>query len=486
MFNISTVKLINILICSLGIGVCTLCYIQAKTFIFMKKDVRVYFRIFFLAILVYITSHLVREIMEGMPGAGFATALRIVTFIEIFVAGCMAYQMSMMIIATTESAKRIKPLLITLAVLLGIHAIIMLTFGNFRGYIFYFDADNIYHRGPLFLLSNITPLVMLIFDSVLMIRYRKKIEKKIYIAFWNYLVTPFIAIMIQSFFYGFQLIIFGTVGAAVVLFGVIVAELGAQYQKQMTESSRLETELTLANRIQADMLPNIFPAFPDRKEFDIYASMMPAKEVGGDFYDFFFIDHDHLGIVMADVSGKGVPAALFMMISKILVQNFAITGHSPKQVLERVNKQICSNNREEMFVTVWLGVLDVTTGHLVAANAGHEYPALKKKDGSFELIKSDHGLPVGAMPGSKYKEYELQLEPDSKLFLYTDGVAEAANSENELYGTDRMIEALRESENANPKEILEAVDRSLEAFVKDAPQVDDVTMLCLHFNGEKS
>ena len=262
-----------------------------------------------------------------------------------------------------------------------------------------------------------------------------------------------------------------------------------EYEENLTavtaEKERVGAELSLATRIQADMLPNIFPAFPERPDFDVYASMNPAKEVGGDFYDFFLIDEEHLGLVIADVSGKGVPAALFMMVSKILVQNYAMMGKSPSEVLETVNAQICSNNREEMFVTVWFGVLDLTSGILTAANAGHEYPVLKKPDGDFELIKDRHGFVIGGMDGVKYKEYELKMDPGAKLFLYTDGVAEATNSSEELFGTERMVEALRSAENGTPAEILEAVDKAVEIFVGDAPQFDDLTMLCVHYIGKE-
>ena len=262
------------------------------------------------------------------------------------------------------------------------------------------------------------------------------------------------------------------------------------YIKQITEitaeKERIGTELALATRIQADMLPNIFPAFPERPDFDIYASMDPAKEVGGDFYDFFLIDETHLGIVMADVSGKGVPAALFMMISKILVQNYAMTGRSPAQVLQAVNDQICSNNREEMFVTVWLGVLDTETGKITAANAGHEYPVLMQAGGPFELVKDKHGFVIGGMDGMRYKEYELTLTPGSRLFLYTDGVPEATNAQREMFGTDRMLDALNEAPDAAPEMILKNVRKAVDGFVKDAEQFDDLTMLCLEYKGAHS
>ena len=249
------------------------------------------------------------------------------------------------------------------------------------------------------------------------------------------------------------------------------------------EKKRIGTELALATKIQADMLPNIFPAFPERAEFDIYASMTPAKEVGGDFYDFFLIDNTHLGLVMADVSGKGVPAALFMMVSKILVQNYAMYNKSPAEVLRAVNEQICSNNREEMFVTVWFGVLDLETGKVVAANAGHEYPALRQGEGAFELMKDKHGFVIGGMEGVRYKEYEFTMTPGSKLFLYTDGVPEATDTQEEMFGTDRMLEALNIDAKASPEAILETVKDAVADFVDDAEPFDDMTMLCVEYKG---
>ncbi|MBQ3265459.1 MAG: SpoIIE family protein phosphatase [Ruminococcus sp.] len=260
-----------------------------------------------------------------------------------------------------------------------------------------------------------------------------------------------------------------------------------EHEKDLTkitaEKERISTELSLATKIQADMLPNIYPAFPERPEFDIYAAMDPAKEVGGDFYDFFLVDDDHLCMVMADVSGKGVPAALFMMASKIILQNNAMLGKSPAQILTDTNAAICSNNREEMFVTVWLGILELSTGKLTAANAGHEYPVMRKANGQFELVKDKHGFVIGGMDGLRYKEYELQMEPGSKLFLYTDGVPEATDANQELFGTERMLEALNKDASATPEEILKQVRCAVDGFVNEAEQFDDLTMLCLEYKG---
>ena len=245
------------------------------------------------------------------------------------------------------------------------------------------------------------------------------------------------------------------------------------------ERERINTELSLATRIQASMLPNVFPPFPDRKEFDIYASMTPAKEVGGDFYDFFLTDDDHLCMIIADVSGKGVPAALFMMSAKIILADYAKMGKSPSEILTAANAAICTHNHEDMFVTAWLGILEISTGKLQAANAGHEYPAIKKAGGSFELFKDKHGFVMGGMDGMKYRQYEIQMEKGDTLFLYTDGVAEATNAENQLFGTERMLEALNAEPTAEPKILLENMKKSVDKFVGDAPQFDDLTMLCI-------
>ncbi len=256
-----------------------------------------------------------------------------------------------------------------------------------------------------------------------------------------------------------------------------------QYIKDITritkEKERIGTELALARKIQADMVPNIYPAFPDRPEFDIFATMHPAKEVGGDFYDFFLIDSDHLGMVMADVSGKGVPAALFMMMSKILINNFAMMGGSPAQVLERTNNVICQNNEEEMFVTVWFGILEISTGRITAANAGHEYPIIKKPGGKFELFKDKHGFVLGGLEGMTFDEYEMNLEKGGSLYLYTDGVPEAMNDKDEMFGTKRLLDALNKYDNNITVKLLTDLKESIDAFVGNADQFDDLTMLVI-------
>ena len=249
------------------------------------------------------------------------------------------------------------------------------------------------------------------------------------------------------------------------------------------EKERVSTELKLAAQIQADALPNVFPAFPEHREFDIFATMTPAKEVGGDFYDFFLIDETHLGVVMADVSGKGVPAALFMMNAKSLVRMYAKTGMHPAQVLQAVNDWICENNRQNMFVTVWFGILDFSTGRITAVNAGHEYPAIMPADGRFGLIHDKHDILVGIWNDIRYREREIDLTPGAKIFLYTDGVPEAHNAAGEMFGVNRMVSALNEVREDTPEGILRHMKKAVDTFAQDTAQFDDMTMLCLEYKG---
>ena len=256
--------------------------------------------------------------------------------------------------------------------------------------------------------------------------------------------------------------------------------------KVSAEKERIGAELNVATKIQADMLPQITPISPGRPEFELYASMNPAKEVGGDFYDFFMIDDDHFGMVMADVSGKGVPAALFMVIAKTLIKNRAQaaagTEMHPGKILADVNNQLCEGNEAELFVTVWMGVLTISTGHLISASAGHEYPAFYREGGKFALQKERHGPPLATMEGLRFRENETDLGHGEALFIYTDGVTEATSAEEELFGEERMLNALNAHAEETPEKIVRGVREHIDAFVKDAPQFDDITMLCLRFH----
>ncbi|MBQ4280745.1 MAG: PP2C family protein-serine/threonine phosphatase [Spirochaetales bacterium] len=255
-------------------------------------------------------------------------------------------------------------------------------------------------------------------------------------------------------------------------------------QKYTAEKARISTELGLATQIQDAMLKTDFPAFPDRSDFSIFASMDPAKEVGGDFYDFFLIDDNHLAMLIADVSGKGIPAALFMMSSMILLKTRLMTDKSPADVMRSVNEELCSNNVTKMFVTVWIGILDLRSGKMVCSNAGHEYPAKRTSDGQFQIVKDRHCPVLGAMEDIEYSDYTLTLGKGDTIFVYTDGVPEADNPQGEFYGTDRMIDILNtNAQDASPEDIIHSVRKDVDRFASGSEQFDDITMLCLKYNG---
>ena len=255
--------------------------------------------------------------------------------------------------------------------------------------------------------------------------------------------------------------------------------------KVTAEKERIGAELNVATQIQANMLPSIFPPFPGRKEFDIYATMTPAKEVGGDFYDFFLIDDDHIALVMADVSGKGVPAALFMVIAKTLIKDRAMSGElSPAKILSSANEQLCEGNDAELFVTVWLAIIEISTGKGKAANAGHEHPTLRRADGRYELVEYRHSPAVATMEGMRFREHDFEIFPGDSIFVYTDGVPEATDANNVLFGNERMLEALNQQPDAEPETIRRNVKTAVDAFVGSAPQFDDLTMLGFRYNGK--
>ena len=339
------------------------------------------------------------------------------------------------------------------------------------------DADGGYGRGILPWLEDIFLIFTSLITTVLIFRCSSPRRQKW--AAMSFILIPIIEFAASGGAFGYATQ-YGAVLLSLILMYCIL------FQDRSRKLAATQTELTMATRIQASMLPSIFPAFPERPEFDVYASMDPAKEVGGDFYDFFLVDDDHLCMVIADVSDKGVPAALFMMASKIILQSIAMQGFSPAEILTKANNAICANNPETMFVTVWLGILEFSTGKLTAANAGHEYPMIKQPDGGFELYKDRHGFVIGGMPGSRYREYELQMEPGAKIFVYTDGVAEAKNAGNEMFGTERTVAALNEQSDAAPEQILKNVRSAVDRFVQGAEQFDDLTMLCMEYRGKSA
>ncbi len=352
---------------------------------------------------------------------------------------------------------------------------LLLCYVNFF-YPLYFSIDKagFYARSNTFFISQIYLVIALIICVIGLITSKASVRDKLVAA--SFIGIPLLNQALTQYTFGITTQYAAMLVSIVLIYGLLFAD----RERRLAATAK---ELNLATRIQSDMLPNIFPAYPERKEFDIYASMTPAKEVGGDFYDFFLIDENQLVMVIADVSGKGVPAALFMMASKILIQNYAMTGASPEKILESVNNQICSNNREEMFVTVWLGILDLSTGKLTASNAGHEFPMLRSPDGTFKIFHDKHGLVIGGLPGMKYQKYEIQMEPGSALFVYTDGIPEATNKDCALFGAERTLDALNQNPLSTPKELIGNVITNIDKFVDLAPQFDDLTALCIQYNG---
>ena len=250
-----------------------------------------------------------------------------------------------------------------------------------------------------------------------------------------------------------------------------------------SEKERIGAELNVATQIQSSMLPCIFPAFPDRNEIDIYATMKPAKEVGGDFYDFFMVDDRHLAIVMADVSGKGVPAALFMVIGKTLIKDHTLPERNLGEVFTEVNNILCESNNNGMFITAFEGVLDLVTGEFRYVNAGHEQPFIYRKGEGYEVYKIRPVFVLAGMEDIKYKEQVIELGVGDRIFQYTDGVTEATDKDNQLYGMDRLNNVLNQKcAECNPENTLELVKADIEAFVGEADQFDDITMLCLEFS----
>ena len=262
----------------------------------------------------------------------------------------------------------------------------------------------------------------------------------------------------------------------------------SEYMEDLTEMTakeeRARAELTMASQIQAASLPDLKDAITDTQRYSLYAEMKPAKTVGGDFYDFFMTDDKHLAFVIADVSDKGIPAALFMMSAKNLINYRAKEGGTPAQILSSVNSHLCRNNRSRMFVTVWLGILDITCGRLLFANAGHEPAAISHAGAGFEFVAGLKKPAIGIISGTDYTDQELMLEPGDKVFLYTDGITEAADGTGTFFGSDRMTDALNALVAGLPTDVIKGVGDSIASFVKDAEQFDDMTMLCLIYKNK--
>ncbi len=250
----------------------------------------------------------------------------------------------------------------------------------------------------------------------------------------------------------------------------------------------MDADLAIARQIQTSALPNVFPPFPDRKEFELFASMNAAKEVGGDFYDFFMLKDNTLGFLIADVSGKSIPGAMFMMRSKSVIKSLVESGLAPEKVFDQANIKLCDHNKAGMFLTAWMGYLDLQTGVVNAANAGHTSPVLIR-DGKAELIKLKSDLILAGRKRTTYSTQSIELKKGDILYLYTDGVTEAIDPDEKMYGEERLLKLLSFGENYPESSgedgitgtICRMVTQDIEEFVRGAEQSDDITMLCIRY-----
>ena len=274
----------------------------------------------------------------------------------------------------------------------------------------------------------------------------------------------------------------GELSEDLVLMSKEMDEYVEQIQTITAEKDRIEVELNLAARIQQEMLPPADPVF-DRSDFELCALMDPAREVGGDFYDYFMIDADHIALVIADVSGKGVPAAMFMTVSRTLIKTQTQYSRSPAEIFYAVNNQLCEDNKTALFVTVWMAIVELSTGNVVESNAGHEHPAICRAGGRFELVKQKHSPMLGGFPDLGFRDNTYKLNPGDQIFVYTDGVPEANDPQEKLFGTARMLDALNRNPDAPQKEQLKGLRESIREYADGAEQFDDITMLLFRYNG---
>lgn len=409
-----------------------------------------------------------------IAGSGMPTLTRIMIILVYLAEIVFGFGYWLYISHTLSTKRKVAAVLDIILFALGV-IFALLAFVNFF-YPLYFTVDpesGFPAASETYWIGDIYMTLIFIFAIVSLFISKQKLRNKIVVVV--FLGIPVFALIAAWGEEGLSVAYPGMMIALVLVYSL----LSYDNEKLLYSKSK---ELNLATSIQMDALPNKFPAFPDHKEFDIYALMHPAKEVGGDFYDFFLIDKDHLGIVIADVSDKGVPSALFMMQSKIILQNYAMMGLSPKEVLYKANKQLCASHQHRLFVTVWFATLDLKTGLLTAANGGHEYPIVKGAGANFEIYKDKHDLVVGFMDGVPYREYQIQLEKGSKVFVYTDGVPECVGNDGQ-YQLERALKALQRYEYETPEVICKSMLDELKVFMGTNDQFDDITMLCLEYKG---
>ena len=342
----------------------------------------------------------------------------------------------------------------------------------------FFSVDDmgVYRREVLYSLRPLIYVVLIPAGAEILIK--SEAARKTKIVATLLFIFPVAAEVMTFLKFGFSVKPASILLAIILNFCVLIAE----REKKFLAT---QNELDIAAQIQDGLLPNSFPAFPDKKEFDIYASTKPAKEVGGDFYDFFLVDDTHLAFVIADVSDKGIGAALFMSISKTIIKARAQMGGNPSKILSYADYRISEKNEAGMFVTVWLGIIDLVTGHVDACNAGHDYPAIMRSSENYTIEKTKHGAPVGFLPGMEFPEISFDMKPGDRIFLYTDGVTDAKNREEERFGKERLLDVLNAHRNDSDKDTLNAVQNEVSRFMGSESQFDDITMLSFTYKGIK-
>lgn len=344
------------------------------------------------------------------------------------------------------------------------------------GFYFTVDSSGTYSRSEFSELSMLYSIVLIILSLSMVVVERKQLRPLQVLAFFLYASGPIMVSFVTLFMFGLSL----NPSAAMMSILLMYCSLNVT---EGDSKAIADKEIMIASQIQENVLPKAFPYLPERKEFDIYAIMKPAKEVGGDFYDFFMIDDSHLALVIADVSGKGIPAALFMMTGRTLIKNRVQAGDNLGKIMEEVNNQLCEGNAADLFITVWIGVIDLNTGEAISVNAGHEYPAIRKAGGDYEFIIKPHSLALAMFEGVTFEEEHFKMQPGDSLFVYTDGVTESMDENDNLYSKERLVEALNQNPDRTPKEQIDNVLDSIDHFVKDAEQFDDTTMLCMTYYG---
>ncbi|MBR1508832.1 MAG: serine/threonine-protein phosphatase [Eubacterium sp.] len=419
-------------------------------------------------------TDLIAWVVDGIPSLSYVNLLDNTVYYMMLPIEVMYFWLYVRVLFEKEGKReKIASLIMNIGLMISI---LMRLINIFTGIYFTIDSDGHYARSSWYPLSMVYAFFTTVVTVIMIVRNRKRLKGHQVAAMLIYLFMPFAMSIFTMFTYGLSFNY--AMIMIVMLFMYCVININQGREKIINDR-----ELKTAAVIQESVIPHTFPPFPDRKEFEIYALMDAAKDVGGDFYDYFFTDSDHLCLVIADVSGKGVPASLFMMISKILIKSHIQAGESPGTALYNVNNILLDGNTTEMFVTVWMAVVELSTGKVTEVNAGHENPVIKRAGGDFEFIKKRHSPAVSTMEDIPFREDHFVLEPGDTIFVYTDGTPEANNSNREFYGTDRMLEVLNKNKDRKLSQLLTVLKTDVDRFMGDAKQFDDITMLCFKYLG---